>query len=413
MNTPINIPVPITRFSNYTDEWQLKSINQVTTKVSNAVNIENHLEYREIGIRSHGKGIFHKPPITGRELGNKRVFWVVNHALILNIVFAWEQAVAKTTDEEIGMIASHRFPMYLPSDNQVNIDFLLWFFLRKEGKYLLELASPGGAGRNKTLGQSAFGKLLITIPSVTEQQKIATFLTLVHSWIVNLKSQEHSLKSYKKSVMQKIFSQITRFKDDDGKYYPEWRKQKIGDLGNIFNGLTGKSAIDFGLGEPFITYKQIFDHAEIDSNFGLVNIGVMEKQNRAQFGDVFFTSSSETPDEVGFASVLLNKNTTPYLNSFSFGFRANSLKELDPGFAKHLFRSPGYRREVIKLAQGSTRYNISKVGFAKIPVFLPTLLEQQKIANFLNIIDKNIESKQNQIKNADIWKKGLMQRMFV
>jgi type I restriction enzyme S subunit len=103
----------------------------------------------------------------------------------------------------------------------------------------------------------------------------------------------------------------------------------------------------------------------------------------------------------------------PYLNSFSFGYRPNSSHILNYLFAKYLFRNAIFRKKVIKLAQGSTRYNISKVGFMKIVVSLPHLEEQEKIGNLLLSIDKLIESKNNQITNVIEWKKGLMQELFV
>ena len=130
--------------------WTVKSLGSVLERVSCPV-IPDVL-YREIGIRSHGKGIFHKKPVLGKSLGNKRVFEVHGDCFVVNIVFAWEQAVARTTSNEVGMIASHRFPMYRPVDGLCDVDFLLYYFKTKKGKYLLELASPGGAGRNKTLG---------------------------------------------------------------------------------------------------------------------------------------------------------------------------------------------------------------------------------------------------------------------
>lgn len=266
----------------------------------------------------------------------------------------------------------------------------------------------------KALTINGIKKVEISLPSIQEQQKIANFLGSTDELINNLKDQRENLESYKKGMMKKIFSQEIRFKDKDNKAFSKWENKKLSDIGKTYNGLQAKSGEDFGSGEPFITYKQIFDSSEIDvKKFALVKVASDEKQNKAQFGDVFFTTSSETSEEVGFASVLLNKDVTPYLNSFSFGFRANSIKELNPYFAKFFFRSPLFRNDVVKLAQGSTRYNISKIEFMKIKLLLPSTLEQQKIGEFLTYIDKVIELKNNQIIQAEQWKKGLMQGLFV
>lgn len=268
----------------------------------------------------------------------------------------------------------------------------------------------------KVLGISPrfLNKVSMNLPKTTEQQKIASFLEKTDSWIENLKQQKIELEKYKKGMMQKIYAQEIRFKNEKRNSFPEWEERKLENIGKSFNGIVGKSGEDFGEGQPFITYKQIFDKSEIDIyKFALVKIGSQEKQNKAKFGDIFFTTSSETPHEVGFSSVLLNREVTPYLNSFSFGFRPNNIEEFSPNFAKYFFRSSIYRRKVIRLAQGSTRYNISKIEFMKIKIELPIYLEQQKIADFLTSIDKVIQSKQLQISQAEKWKKGLMQGLFV
>lgn len=128
---------------------------------------------------------------------------------------------------------------------------------------------------------------------------------------------------------------------------------------------------------------------------------------------MFFTISSETPEEIGMSSVLLDDVQELYLNSFCFGFRVNSLKEVNPYFSRYLFRNDIFREEIIKLAQGSTRYNMSKVQFIKIKIQIPSLSEQIKIANFLSSIDERIHNSQLSIIHLEKWKKGLLQKMFV
>jgi len=326
--------IPELRFPEFKGEWKIKKFGELIERISNPVKVELEKMYQQIGIRSHGKGIFHKEFVDGKILGNKRVFWVKEDVLIVNIVFAWEQAVAKTTKDEIGMIASHRFPMYLPIKTQSDLNYLLYFFLTKRGKSLLELASPGGAGRNKTLGQKEFENLKFLIPDVAEQNKIALFLTALESKLNALKQKKNLLEQYKKGVMQKLFSQELRFKEENGKAFPKWEKKKLGEIGETFGGLSGKTKENFGTGKPYIQYKQVFDDSKIDvSRFGFVEIGKNENQNKAKFGDVFFTVSSETPNEIGMTSVLLEHVDELYLNSFCFGFRPNSLEILYPLFS--------------------------------------------------------------------------------
>lgn len=264
------------------------------------------------------------------------------------------------------------------------------------------------------LNSDVVKKIQLYLPFPPEQNKIASFLSAVDEKLLQLTKKKELLEDYKKGVMQKIFSQEIRFKNDIGNSYPDWQEKKLGQIGKTFNGLTGKTKKDFGNGKPFIQYMQIFSSAKIDkSKFGFVNLKENEKQNKVRYGDVFFTTSSETPLEIGYASVLTEEIEELYLNSFCFGFRANSLSELYPDFASYLFRSQSLRKQIVKLAQGSTRYNMSKVQLLKILVKLPSLKEQKKIADFLTLIDNKIENTLFQLEKTKEFKKGLLQQMFV
>ena len=155
------------------EKIKLTSLSKLVDRVKKSLVLEPEKLYKQIGIRSHCKGIFYKEEVTGKDLGNKSVFHIEPGCFIVNIVFAWEHAIAKTTENEVGMIASHRFPMYKPKEGILDLNYMLHYFKSKKGKDLLELASPGGAGRNNTLGQSEFLTLQIPVPSFQRQQLIA------------------------------------------------------------------------------------------------------------------------------------------------------------------------------------------------------------------------------------------------
>jgi len=186
-------------------EWESYKLGKILKRYSNPVEVDLNESYKQIGIKSHGKGLFHKEAISGKELGNKRVFWIAKNMLILNIVFAWERAISKTTVHEMGMIASHRFPMYQPVEDLLDLDFIVYFFLTAKGKILLEIASPGGAGRNKTLGQASFEKLKISIPSLKEQIKISRFLLSIDKRLDAARLQYDELREYKNGLIQKMY----------------------------------------------------------------------------------------------------------------------------------------------------------------------------------------------------------------
>nr|MBO6294977.1 hypothetical protein [Schwartzia sp. (in: firmicutes)] len=113
--------------------WSVMRLEEFLTPVRKPVDVEPVKLYVQIGIKSHGKGIFYKEPVTGTALGKKNVFWVEPNCFVLNIVFAWEQAIAKTTESERGMIASHRFPMFQANESKVDLDYLIAYLLTKRG----------------------------------------------------------------------------------------------------------------------------------------------------------------------------------------------------------------------------------------------------------------------------------------
>jgi type I restriction enzyme, S subunit len=140
------------------------------------VIVEANREYREIGIRSFGRGIFHKEPISGADLGAKRVFAIRPGDLVLSNVFAWEGAIAVARETEVGMIGSHRFMTYVPTGGRIDTSWASWFFRSERGLELVRKASPGSAGRNRTLAIDRFEALEIPLPSIDEQLQQVKYL---------------------------------------------------------------------------------------------------------------------------------------------------------------------------------------------------------------------------------------------
>lgn len=151
-------------------------VDEVLTLVRRPVEVDPAKTYREIGIRSFGKGIFHKEPVAGATLGSKRVFEIHPGELVFSNVFAWEGAVAVSTDAEQGMIGSHRFMTYQVKPEIADRHYLKYYFQSEQGLTLIRRASPGSAGRNKTLGIDAFAAQEVTLPAVETQRRIARLL---------------------------------------------------------------------------------------------------------------------------------------------------------------------------------------------------------------------------------------------
>lgn len=161
----------------------------------------------------------------------------------------------------------------------------------------------------------------------------------------------------------------------------------LGEIGYFYNGLSGKSKKDFSNGNArYITYMNVFKNPAVVLNVtDTVSVSSSEKQNPIQYSDILFTGSSETPDEAGMSSVVMQSpKEAIYLNSFCFGLRLTGEVELCPSFAKHLFRSDETRTQIIKTANGVTRFNISKSALARVRIPVPPRAVQEEIARILD-----------------------------
>jgi len=196
--------------------------------------------------------------------------------------------------------------------------------------------------------------------------------------------------------------------------YSEYLYVKLGDLGYTYPGLSGKTKDDFGSGKPYIPYMNIFSNSKIKKSFlEFVDIKTTDRQNKVQKGDLFFTTSSETVEEVGMTSVLLDDIGEAYLNSFCFGFRLHNFETLLPEFAAYLFRSEEVRKKISLFGQGSTRYNLPKTQmFSKLYLNIPDKTKQIEIAKILTAFDIVIEQTQTTISKYKAIKQGLLHDLF-
>lgn len=246
-----------------------------------------------------------------------------------------------------------------------------------------------------------------------EQEKIGDLFKKLDDLIEIQEGKVAKMRDYKKSMLQKMFPKkdehVPKFRFDD--FDGEWKENKLSEIGDTYTSLSGKTAEDFGHGEAYyVTYMNVYKNSIADIN-DLGNIEIDNKQNEVLNGDFFFTTSSETPEEVGLSSAWIYDKSNVYLNSFCFGFRP--IINIDTSFFAYFFRSENFRRKVVMLAQGSTRFNISKKYMMKISVNYPSLEEQQKIGQFFKKLDTQIKNEEKLLDSYKMMKKSLLQKMFV
>ena len=162
----------------------------------------------------------------------------------------------------------------------------------------------------------------------------------------------------------------------------------MGDAGTTYGGLSGKTRADFGHGDArFVPYTNVFDSPLTDTD-RLEAVEIDPSQNEVKRGDVFFTVSSETPEEVGMSSLWLSDQESVYLNSFCFGYRQSGI--FDPLYLAYMLRSSSVRSNIKLLAQGISRFNISKNKVMELSVPVPIIEEQQAIGNLFQRLDSLI-----------------------
>ncbi|MDB9149154.1 restriction endonuclease subunit S [Parabacteroides distasonis] len=240
-----------------------------------------------------------------------------------------------------------------------------------------------------------------SIPAVVEQRKISRLFQLLDERIVTQNKIIEKLQSLIKGLNDNIHKGI------------KGETVCFSDLGEAYSGLSGKGGDDFGYGEPFITYMNVYQNTYIsEKDYELVQIAPNEKQNSVQYGDALFTLSSETPEEVGIGAVYLGNTQKLYLNSFCFGIHFYDERVL-PQYLAHFISSSSFRRAIYPLAQGSTRFNLQKNDFMKMKFLLPSLEKQGHIANTLDALHCRLANEKSLTEQYILLKKYLLSLMFI
>lgn len=180
-------------FQRAIDGAPLRHMAEVAPLVRRPVEIDLDAAYPELGVRSFGRGTFHKPELPGVEVGNKKLFRICSGDLVFNIVFAWEGAVAVAQPEDDGRVGSHRFLTCVPAPDTATVEFLRFYFSTPEGLQKLGEASPGGAGRNRTLGLKKLESLQVPVPPIGRQH-----------WFDRLQAKAHEARSIRANTAQDV-----------------------------------------------------------------------------------------------------------------------------------------------------------------------------------------------------------------
>ena len=395
--------------------WQEYTIADCLRRIEHPVDVDPTTLYTQIGIRSHGKGLFYKEPVTGESLGNKAVYWIEPDCFILNIVFAWEQAISKTTQAEVGMIGSHRFPMYKPVDNIVDIDYLIFYLLTKRGTDILEAASPGGAGRNRTLGQDRFLRSKIMLPPIAEQKKIAAILT-TQDKVIELKEKRLAEKQrQKKYLMQQLLTGKKRLNGFEG----EWSCVKFDTLFEILPNNTYSREFmttdngtihNIHYGDILVKYGSIIDFSQQDVPY-LTDATTVDSSSYLCDGDIIIADTAEDLS-AGKAVEIYGLNGQKAVAGLHTMAWRPITADCVPKWLGFYMSSDAFHDQIKPLICGTKVSSISKKEIVKTTIAIPTKGEQEAIIDILTSADNELSLLQQDLDQEKQKKKALMQLLL-
>ena len=401
---------PNIRVKGFDGDWEERSLGEIYTERNErgndslqilSVSIHDGVSDGELDEEGLGK-------VVRRSEDKSTYKHVYEGDLVFNMMRAWQGAIGVVKTE--GMIS----PAYISAIPNASVypPFMDYVLRRKEAIDQINNLSYGVTDFRKRLYWDSFVKVKCCLPSVEEQKRITDTLESLDRYILLNQRQCDDLRELKKYMLQKMFPKDgekvpeIRFSGFDG----EWEQRKLGDMGTTFTGLSGKTKEDFGHGDAkFVTYMNVFSNPVADL-LKTESVEIDRSQNAVQYGDVFFTTSSETPEEVGMSSVWLESVENTYLNSFCFGYRPSV--EIDPNYIAYMLRSDIVRKRIIYLAQGISRYNISKNKVMEIEVPIPQLSEQKRIGEYFATLDSLITHHQRRHDTLLEFKAYLLQNMF-
>jgi len=388
---------PKLRFKEFEGDWIEKKLKEIT-KINQGLQIAISERFTEPFKNSH----FY---ITNEVLrkGSTKKYFIKNPT---ESVLCVEDDILMTRTGNTGQVvtgvkgAFHNNFFKIKFNSNCDKWFLYYFLTDYKTQHtILKLA---GTSTIPDLNHGDFYRLKINLPKLPEQQKIATFLTTIDAKLQQLNSKKSALETYKKGAMQQLFSQQTRFKADDGSDFPDWEEKKLKDFVKINQGL--QIAISERFTKPiengyfYITNEFLKKNSE--KQYFIKNPSASVICNKE---DILMTRTGNT------GQVVTGVEGAFHNNFFKIKFDSSCYKD----FLFYFLTSVKTQHIIMSLAGTSTIPDLNHGDFYKIEIDLPCIEEQQKIANYLSAIDVKIESVDQQIKNTQAFKKGLLQQMFV
>jgi type I restriction enzyme S subunit len=398
---------PQLRFKEFNKEWKNKKLHEVAKIITGNTPSTTVKEYY------NGKKLFVSPADiqTNRYVNNTKTTLteigfskgrLVKSGSVLFVAIG--STIGKVGQAGVEVITNQQI-----NSLTAKVDFsnnFIYSLLEKKGKNIKHLS---GVQAVPLINKSDFSALKFNFPPFEEQQKIANFLSSIDNHIQSLEKKKSLLEQFKKGVIQKIFKQKLRFKDENGDSFPDWKKHQLSNIAERVktkNKVDNQNVLTISAQLGLISQLEYFNKSVSAKN--LTGYYLIEKN------DFAYNKSYSNGYPMG-AIKRLNRYDSGVVSTLYICFRFNKKASLD--FIEQYFESGLQNREIEKVAQeGARNHGLLNIGvndFFDIDVKIPSLEEQIKIANFLSAIDKNIAIVNQKIEHTKTYKKGLLQQMFV
>jgi type I restriction enzyme S subunit len=378
--------VPKLRFSGFSDDWKEVLLGELgvfngggTPSTSNSSFWQGSIPW--ISSSDVNENDINKLNVT-RFITDEAVKDSATKMIPKNsVLFVSRVGVGKLAINKNAVCTSQDFTNLSLSED--NSHFVGYLFLSKPN--LLKRYSQGTSIKGFTIKDISTLKVLR--PVLLEQNKIADFLSSADKKIEQLAEKHRLLTEYKKGVMQQLFSQEIRFKDEEGNSYPEWKENLLGDFSFITTGSSNRE--DSGLVGEFTFFDRSQD---------------IRTSDRYLFDGEAVIVAGEGQDFI----------PKYFIGKFDLHQRAYAVMDFKKSSGRFLFYSLlFYKNYFLSQAVGSTVKSLRLPMFKKMPLLMPCLEEQQKIASFLTEIDQKIDQAWSILEQTKSFKKGLLQKMFV
>jgi len=415
--------VPALRFPEFTGDWEQRKLGETKTYFTDGNYGESYPSSQDMSDKENGVPFLRGSDFSNGYLDASNANYISKekHAVLTSghienddIILAVRGSLGTlgyATKANEGWNINSQLAILRTNKNELLGMFLIQYLLGSNGQKEILSRNTGTALKQLPINQ--LKDIPVPRPRIEEQKKIGAFFKQLDNTIALHQRKLDLLKEQKKGFLQKMFPKIgekvpeIRFPE----FTDNWEQRELGDMGDTLTGLSGKTKEDFGHGNAhFVTYLNVFGNPIADPT-GIESVEIDDKQKQVQYGDVFFTTSSETPEDVGMSSIWLEKTENVYLNSFCFGYRPTV--EFEPYYLAFMLRSPSIRKKFMLLAQGISRYNISKNKTMEIDVPVPEIEEQKKIGSFFKQLNDTITLHQRKLDLLKDQKKAFLQQMFI